>query len=99
MAHLDMDSLGQGPTVRAWRPGDRFQPLGMSGTKKVSDVLAEAGVPRAWRSQVPLVVSPRGVAWIVGGRIAHWARVTPETQQVVELRFIRTGGAENFSSS
>jgi len=36
---------------------------------------------------VPLVVTTRGVAWVVGYRMAHWARVTPETQRVMKVEF------------
>jgi len=44
-------------------------------------------VPRAWRDRVPLVVTERGIAWIVGSRTADWARVKDTDATVLELRF------------
>ena len=78
-AYLRRDALGNGAQVRTWQPGDRFQPLGMEVEKKLQDFFTDAQVPRDWRGRVPLLVSQRGIAWVVGYRIAHWARV-PEPQ-------------------
>jgi tRNA(Ile)-lysidine synthetase-like protein len=57
--------------VRGPRPGDRLDARGMHGHKSVTDVLSEAGVPRAFRWRWPVVVrdeQTRDVAWICGLR-------------------------------
>jgi len=74
-AYLDRSSLAGPLHVRTWLPGDRFQPLGLAGEKKLQDFFTDARVPRTWRGSVPLLVAPQGIAWVVGYRIAHWARV------------------------
>jgi len=74
-AWLDHEALGGGLTLRTRRPGDRFQPLGMSREKKIQDFFTDAKVPRTWRDRVPLLVSERGIAWIAGHRIADWAAI------------------------
>ena len=74
-AYLHRPALGQGLDVRTRQPGDRIQPLGMTGEKKLQDFLTDARAPREWRDRVPLLVAGRGIAWVVGYRIAHWARV------------------------
>ena len=81
-AYLSSRALSEGATVRNWQPGDRIQPLGMSGTRKLQDVFTDARVPRHWRGRIPLVVTPRGIAWVVGGRIADWAAVRREIGEV-----------------
>jgi len=91
-ACLDWDAVGARLQVRSRKPGDRFQPLGMTGEKKLQDFFVERKVPRAWRDNVPLVVGERGIAWVVGYRIAHWARVTSETKRVVRLELSQTQG-------
>ena len=73
-AHFDPGALEQPLEVRTRRPGDRIQPLGMSGEKKLQDFFSDARVPREWRDRVPLLVTRRGVAWGVGYRIAEGAR-------------------------
>ena len=74
-AILDLQSLGTRALLRGREPGDRFQPLGMTNRKKLQDFFIDSRVPRLWRAQVPLLVSEAGIAWIVGHRIAEWAKV------------------------
>lgn len=76
--------------VRTRRPGDRFQPLGMAEAKKLQDFMVDAHIPREWRDRVPLVCSPQGIAWVVGWRLAEWARVRPDSLQVLEVELKRT---------
>jgi tRNA(Ile)-lysidine synthase len=73
--------------VRTRQPGDRFQPLGMSNAKKLQDFMVDEKIPRHWRDRVPLVVTPRGIAWVVGWRIADWARVHDDASQVLKIEF------------
>jgi tRNA(Ile)-lysidine synthase len=87
-AYLSSEALAEGATVRTWQPGDRMQPLGMSGTRKLQDIFTDAKIPRLWRERVPLVVTPRGVAWIVGVRVADWAAVRLTSGQTAAT-FIR----------
>jgi tRNA(Ile)-lysidine synthetase-like protein len=84
---LDAAAVGGPLTVRWRRPGDRFQPLGMAEPKRLQDFFVDAGVPRAARAGLPLVVAERGIAWVVGQRIAHWARARPESRALTHLTF------------
>lgn len=72
-AYLSPDALSEGAIVRAAQPGDRIQPLGMAGRRQLADLFRAAGIPPAVRDRMPLVVTPRGVAWAVGIRVAEWA--------------------------
>lgn len=74
-AYLSPDALSDGAIVRAAQPGDRIRPLGMTGSRKLADLFREAGIPAALRDRMPLVVTPQGIAWSVGIRIAEWAAV------------------------
>lgn len=74
-AYLAPHALSEGADVRTWEAGDRIQTLGMSGRRKLQDLFTDSGVPRDWRGRMPLVVTPSGIAWAVGLRIADWAAV------------------------
>jgi tRNA(Ile)-lysidine synthase len=88
-AYLDADALGPRLWLRTRLPGDRFQPLGTPAAKKLKEFMIDAHVPRQERAGVPLVACDRGIAWVVGWRIAHWARVTPETGRVLAVTCAR----------
>ena len=83
---MDMDCVGDRLWVRGRLPRDRFQPLGMEGSKSLQEFMIDARIPRRWRDGLPLVVSERGVVCVPGWRIAHWARVTEVTRRVLRLR-------------
>jgi tRNA(Ile)-lysidine synthetase-like protein len=63
-----------GIVVRRRRPGDRIQPSGMQGTKKLQDLFVDAHLPRELRDGVPVFDSPRGIVWAGGLRLAEWAK-------------------------
>ena len=88
-ACLDLDVTGDNITVRARRRGERFQPLGMEQPKKLQDFMVDARIPQPWRDRVPLICSPSHILWVVGWRIDHRARVTPQTKRVLRLDFER----------
>ena len=89
-ATFDYDSLGGALSVRSRAPGDRFQPLGMARDKKLQDFMVDAKIPRAERDRIPLLVSPNGIAWVVGYRIAEWAKITGKSSRRLALRFSGT---------
>jgi tRNA(Ile)-lysidine synthase len=66
VAYLAPAATGPALEVRAWRSGDRLQPLGLAGTRKLQDVLTDAKIPREQRQRVPVVEGRRGIAWVGG---------------------------------
>ena len=77
--------------LRPWRNGDRLRPLGMEGTELVSDILTDDRVPPSERRQRLVLASGDRIVWVVGHRLAHEARITPETQRAIALEW-RPGG-------
>ena len=87
---FDADALGAAPFLRTWQEGDRFQPLGMIGEKKLQDFFVDEKVPRRQRSRVPVLCSSDGrIAWVVGYRIAEPFKVTGSTKRVVWIKAVR----------
>jgi len=87
---LDADRAGANLRLRTRRPGDRFQPLGLAGhSQSVKDYMINAKIPRAERDHVPLLVSERGILWIVGHRTSEIAAPGPETRRYLCLRLVR----------
>ena len=93
-AWLDAGAATGGLVVRGWRAGDRFQPLGLGGTKKLQDFFVDAKVPRQARGRVPLVVSGDHILWVVGHRIDERARVTAATRERIRITARTDPGAD-----
>ncbi len=89
-AYFDLNKTGDKVVVRSRQPGDRFQPLGMSQPKKLSEFMIDAKVPCDWRERIPLVCSPEHILWVVGWRIDDRVKVTQDTKEMLCLKFERT---------
>ncbi len=87
LAFLDMDAIGDAFYVRNRLQGDRFQPLGMPQEKRLQDFFVDQHVPQRQRDQIPLLISSKGIVWVVGHRIADWARITEATANVLVTQF------------
>jgi tRNA(Ile)-lysidine synthase len=74
--------------VRTFRAGDRFTPLGMTGTRKIKDIFIDMKIPLKQRQQIPLLESNDRVFWIAGLRIAADVRVTAETSDVTAAEIL-----------
>ena len=93
-ALLDAERASQTLHVRGRRPGDRFTPLGMTGAKKLQDFMVDARIPAGSRDGVSLVVSEKGIVWVVGHRIADWAKVRDDTRKILALEFSKSDATE-----
>lgn len=83
---LDADRCALPLRVRRVAPGDRFQPLGMTGAKKVGDYFTDRKVPVRDRGSVPLVEDAKGaIVWLIGHGISHRARILPGTRTILHL--------------
>jgi tRNA(Ile)-lysidine synthase len=76
-------------SIRSFRNGDRINPFGMTGTKKVKDLFIELKVPLPERRRVPLLFDAGGnLLWICGLRRSAAAPVRPRTaESVVVVEF------------
>jgi tRNA(Ile)-lysidine synthetase-like protein len=93
MAVVDAETAGDALAVRFRRPGDRIRPLGMSGHRKLQDLLVDRKVPREARDRVPLVVDAHDrIVWVAGHVISADVRVTSGTTRVLLLQLQRSGG-------
>ena len=88
-ACIDADASGIDLTVRHRRPGDRFQPLGMSNAKKLQDFMVDAKIPSTWRDRVPLICSRDSIIWVAGWRISDSVKITESTKKVLRISFER----------
>lgn len=85
LEYVDVDRLEDPLTLRPWREGDRIRPLGLEGSKLVSDLLTDAKVPPHRRSKICVLCSAEQPIWVVGIRLDHRVRVRSSTEEVARL--------------
>ncbi len=67
-------------TIRSWKIGDKMQPLGMKGTKKVSDIFINSKIDNDRKNDFPILVSNVEIFAILGlRRSSHFLLGESET--------------------
>jgi tRNA(Ile)-lysidine synthase len=87
--HCPASALRGSLRVRGWRRGDRLRPLGLGGSKKVSDLLREARVPASRRDGALIVDDDEGILWVVGVARDERTRLLPDSGGTVTISVIR----------
>ena len=90
IAQLDYDKLKLPLKVRFWQQGDRFRPLGMRGSKLVSDFYNDLGFTTYQKKTNPLLIDNDGdIVWVVGRRIDDRFKITEKTGTIYQIIFGR----------
>jgi tRNA(Ile)-lysidine synthase len=85
IACLDFEKLEFPLLIRKWQQGDYFQPLGMTGFKKVSDFLIDEKIPVHEKENIWLLCSGNKIVWIIGHRIDNRFKIRPETRDIIKI--------------
>ncbi|MCG8699977.1 MAG: tRNA lysidine(34) synthetase TilS, partial [Bacteroidales bacterium] len=81
IACLDYNSLQFPLTIRKWKDGDFFYPLGLKGKKKLSDFFTDIKFSLIDKQNAWLVCSGEDIVWIVGQRIDDRFKITSKTKK------------------
>ena len=88
-AIFDADLIEFPLTLRYWREGDFFYPLGMNGKKKVSDFMIDSKIPLTLKRDIPILLSSDEILWIVGYRMDDRFKVTDKTRHLLKISVSR----------
>jgi tRNA(Ile)-lysidine synthase len=78
---------GRDLVFRSWRAGDRMRPLGMAGSKKLSDIFTDLKVPRAERNAWVVVECGGQIAALAGWRVARDFAVESPRAPSIRIRW------------
>jgi len=85
---FDADKVGATILLRHWRPGDRFQPIGMASPVKLQDWLTNQKVARLRRHELVVATTVAGeIFWVEGLRIGEQFKLTPQTKSRLHWRW------------
>ncbi len=90
-ASFSAEKVGSSPlTIRGFEPGDRIEPLGMQGSRKLQDIFTDQKIPKARRRHIPVVLCRNEIIWVPGYRIARgWA--VEKGEKSIHVRIERSG--------
>jgi tRNA(Ile)-lysidine synthase len=82
-ALLDSSKLNFPLTLRPWKPGDVFHPVGLKGKKKISDLLTDLKLSIPEKKDVLVLESDGEICWVVGFRIDERFQAEAKTEQAI----------------
>lgn len=84
-AVFDWNALQPPIFIRTRAEGDRFQPIGMKGTKKIKDFFIDAKIPRENRDKTAIFSDMKGIIWIAGHRQSERGKISKHTNSFLRL--------------
>lgn len=85
-AWLDADVVKFPLTLRPWQEGDRFQPLGMEGSQKVSDLIIQRKISKSEKSKIMVLCSDDTIIWIPKIHTDDRFKLTAKSVKALHLR-------------
>ena len=86
VADFDLDKLVFPLILRHWQEGEYFQPLGMTGLKKLSDFFIDEKYSIPDKENAWILYSGNQPVWIVGKRLDDRCKITSKTKRVLRIK-------------
>ncbi|MBT8281342.1 MAG: tRNA lysidine(34) synthetase TilS [Muriicola sp.] len=83
--YLDKETLNHRLTVRKWKKGDYFFPLGMDGRKKVSKFFKDEKMDAVAKEKQWLLCCGDDIVWIIGRRADDRFKITLKTKHILKV--------------
>jgi tRNA(Ile)-lysidine synthase len=77
--------IGSKFVIRNWQDGDKFFPIGMKGTKNISDFLNELKIESHKKKNQLLLLNDKKIVWVIGHRLDDRFKITKNTKNYLEL--------------
>jgi len=84
-AFLDFKKLNFPLTIRLWQHGDKLQPLGNIGHKKVSDLLIDKKISVIEKEKIWVVISGEDIVWVSNVAVNEKYKLNPDTLKCFKI--------------
>jgi|TARA_B110000263_G_scaffold140426_1_gene121792 tRNA(Ile)-lysidine synthase len=90
-AQIDYDKISYPLILRNFNQGERFIPLGMKKSKKISDYLSDKKISKIDKlKQCVISDSNNGIIWLIGHQINDFFKISKNTKTVLEFEIFLT---------
>ena len=89
VAQLDYDKLTFPLKLRMWQAGDRFYPLGMKGSRLLSDFMKDLKLTTRQKEECRVLTTAKDeIVWVVGRRVDERFKVTDKTKSILKIQMV-----------
>ena len=87
VAQLDYDKLTFPLKLRMWQAGDRFYPLGMKGSRLLSDFMKDLKLTTRQKEECQVLTTAKDeIVWVVCRRVDERFKVTDKTKTILKIQ-------------
>lgn len=86
-AWLDLATLDFPLVLRPWRHGERMRPIGLRGSKLISDILTDGHADSSTKPGTYVLASGERIIWLVGHRVAEGHSPAANTKEVLRIDY------------
>ncbi len=83
--YLDLSKVKGELRLRKWQIGDRMKPIGMQGSKLISDILTEAKLTSMQKENSLVLVDDEKIIWCVGFKVSREVLPNPQSEVIVKV--------------
>ncbi|MBR6847565.1 MAG: tRNA lysidine(34) synthetase TilS [Bacteroidales bacterium] len=89
VAQLDYDKLTFPLKLRMWQAGDRFYPIGMKGSRLLSDFMKDLKLTTRQKEECQVLTTAKDeIVWVVGRRVDERFKVTDKTKTILKIQMV-----------
>lgn len=82
---FDYDKIEFPLFIRNRKNGDKIRPIGMNGSKKISDILIDKKIDNKEKDKYPLIEDNNGILWLWDYRISEEYKIDDTTKNVLRI--------------
>lgn len=87
-AYFDRDKLSFPLYIRRWKSGDKFQPFGMKGKRKISDLFTDQKLSLHDKKNIWLLCNADDeILWVMGLRTDDRFKITSQTHNILNINW------------
>ena len=83
--YIDKHKIKGDLSLRLWEIGDKIKPIGINGSKLISDVITDAKIPHYKRKSICILIDSEKVLWCVGLSVDRRAVANLKTKHILKV--------------
>jgi len=83
--YLDSEKIKGALQLRPWKKGDRMKPIGLRGSKLISDIIKDAKVPSHLKNEIIVLTDDENILWCVNLRVSSIASATTYSKSILQV--------------
>lgn len=83
--YIDLQTINGEFQLRKWKTGDRMKPIGLEGSKLISDIIKDAKVPTAEKENIFVLTDNDKILWCIGLRVSALSVAKETSTEIVKI--------------